>query len=274
MHLTRISKLLLTAAACASLSFATLPAQADIVIDVVPWLAPNAYGSPSWAQAEANAVQGMMNGGVATGSGPSAFTPQSNVTTAQGVVTGFPSWMGQVNPGAVFGPAYAGEYGNRMTFALAIYGNGQQFSISQLSFNAVSSDPGNGLGFGYAGGYSYGSGYVGVINGPGGPTYVTGGSDTQLVDELFARGSGNSYPAYCSSCTLAEQQAAIDAVAAYPGYNYTFTGTYTLGDVSGSGTFNISAVPEPSTWAMMILGFFGLGFMGYRRRAKLASAIA
>jgi hypothetical protein len=27
-----------------------------------------------------------------------------------------------------------------------------------------------------------------------------------------------------------------------------------------------SAVPEPSTWAMMILGFFGVGFMAYRRK--------
>ncbi|HSR01114.1 MAG TPA: PEPxxWA-CTERM sorting domain-containing protein, partial [Sphingomicrobium sp.] len=30
------------------------------------------------------------------------------------------------------------------------------------------------------------------------------------------------------------------------------------------------AVPEPSTWAMMILGFAGLGFMSYRRKAKTA----
>jgi PEP-CTERM motif len=27
-----------------------------------------------------------------------------------------------------------------------------------------------------------------------------------------------------------------------------------------------SAVPEPATWAMMVLGFFGVGFMAYRRR--------
>jgi PEP-CTERM motif len=27
-----------------------------------------------------------------------------------------------------------------------------------------------------------------------------------------------------------------------------------------------AAVPEPSTWAMMILGFLGLGFMAYRRK--------
>ncbi len=29
---------------------------------------------------------------------------------------------------------------------------------------------------------------------------------------------------------------------------------------------SVSAVPEPSTWAMLILGFAGVGFMAYRRR--------
>ena len=33
------------------------------------------------------------------------------------------------------------------------------------------------------------------------------------------------------------------------------------------------AVPEPSTWAMMALGFAGLGFVGYRR-ARLRPAAA
>ena len=33
---------------------------------------------------------------------------------------------------------------------------------------------------------------------------------------------------------------------------------------------SVSAVPEPSTWAMMILGFMGRGFMGYRRSMKAA----
>lgn len=35
-------------------------------------------------------------------------------------------------------------------------------------------------------------------------------------------------------------------------------------------TFNVSAVPEPSTWAMMILGFACLGFMSYRRKSRPA----
>jgi hypothetical protein len=48
-------------------------------------------------------------------------------------------------------------------------------------------------------------------------------------------------------------------------------------DTSGSAadlslisvTFS-AAVPEPSTWAMMILGFAGVGFMAYRRKSKPA----
>ena len=32
----------------------------------------------------------------------------------------------------------------------------------------------------------------------------------------------------------------------------------------------VAAVPEPSTWAMMILGFAGVSFMAYRRKSKPA----
>ena len=47
--------------------------------------------------------------------------------------------------------------------------------------------------------------------------------------------------------------------------------TGTLYDVPEQWTVTeVAAVPEPSTWAMMILGFCGLGFMAYRRRSKPA----
>jgi PEP-CTERM motif len=32
------------------------------------------------------------------------------------------------------------------------------------------------------------------------------------------------------------------------------------------------AVPEPSTWAMVLLGFAGLGFLGYRSTGSAGSA--
>jgi hypothetical protein len=45
---------------------------------------------------------------------------------------------------------------------------------------------------------------------------------------------------------------------------------FELGAISGTETVT-AAVPEPSTWAMMILGFCGLGFMAYRRKRSGSS---
>jgi hypothetical protein len=43
-------------------------------------------------------------------------------------------------------------------------------------------------------------------------------------------------------------------------------------DSNGAAEFTLTAaVPEPSTWAMMILGFCGLGFMAYRRKQNGAA---
>jgi hypothetical protein len=36
----------------------------------------------------------------------------------------------------------------------------------------------------------------------------------------------------------------------------------------------VAAVPEPSTWAMMMLGFAGVGYMTYRRRSQTAAPTA
>jgi PEP-CTERM motif len=41
-------------------------------------------------------------------------------------------------------------------------------------------------------------------------------------------------------------------------------------DFTVNGTNPVSAVPEPSTWAMLLLGFAGVGFMAYRRKSKPA----
>ncbi len=86
------------------------------------------------------------------------------------------------------------------------------------------------------------------------------------------------------------------AISLTPGTTYWFgiTGTTGMGDFGVETTSNAPAgalayqqffptapgeinaelalsltAPEPSTWAMMLLGFAGLGFLGYRKRAAL-----
>jgi hypothetical protein len=68
-----------------------------------------------------------------------------------------------------------------------------------------------------------------------------------------------------------------EAVPYYASYSYlSFQGrdagggTYVLSNVSVIA----NAVPEPSTWAMMILGLGGVGLMAYRRKSKPALSAA
>jgi hypothetical protein len=63
--------------------------------------------------------------------------------------------------------------------------------------------------------------------------------------------------------------------------NFANTGTLFRLNPGGNGASDAevgitisTAVPEPSTWAMMILGFAGVGFMAYRRRNHPAVRLA
>lgn len=46
------------------------------------------------------------------------------------------------------------------------------------------------------------------------------------------------------------------------------------GDTDTQIDFSIAAVPEASTWAMMVLGFAGIGLLAYRRKSRFASLAA
>ena len=270
-----MTKTMLLAAASAAL-FGASAAQAA-TITVTPTLAPNAFGSPSYAGWVQNINSALHDGLTAKGdpTQPTYFKAQSTVTAREGIVTGFPSWKGVADPAAALGAQYGSELGNRMHFGVRIDGDGSQFSISQLSLVMNSSDPANGLQYSVAAGaYQYNTEYWGVLKGADNTlwtaddVFITGGANTQLVDGLVGRGTGNSFAAYCSGCTVAQQQQAIDDAAGYWSAfgGGTFTGTYSLGGASGSGTFTITAVPEPATWALMIGGFMAVGTAARRRR--------
>jgi hypothetical protein len=116
------------------------------------------------------------------------------------------------------------------------------------------------------------SGY-GTITGPtsfgsGGITAATTGSGDlvgviQLGTEVLVPAS------YISGDTLSGtskwDNATFASLGAIPG---TYVWTWGTGAHADSLTFDIVAVPERSTWALMLLGFAGLGFVGYRQTRK------
>ena len=50
----------------------------------------------------------------------------------------------------------------------------------------------------------------------------------------------------------------------------SFSGTVVYGDLSAASTLTFTAVPEPSTWVMLIAGFVGLGAAYVSRRQAKA----
>ena len=78
-----------------------------------------------------------------------------------------------------------------------------------------------------------------------------------------------------------EQFTILDATGGLNGTQFSISegltyanGFFTVGYQSNAVVLDwtSSAVPEPSTWAMMGLGFAGLGFLGYRSRRAVAAA--
>ena len=141
-----------------------------------------------------------------------------------------------------------------------------------------------------------------------GTTYCGAGfcSPPTVTDQMIMKDQPMN-PCFTGPCLLGTQQPplsnptrfATDLVGRLPGgsfvsfFEFTWASDYTgaSGNVyqygsnifdDGSGTggvtilsetyFPTAAVPEPSTWAMMILGFAGIGFMAYRRKTKAHAA--
>lgn len=252
---------------------------AAITISVIPASAPNAYGSPSYAAWQANAVYALEHGLTSYGdpNSPTYYTQAPRVMSVMNnLVTGFASWNGAASPAG----AYASELGNRLQFGVDIKGNGQQISISGLSFVMQSTDPSDSLGYSYGiGGYDYSAGYVGWLYGADGvrstsdDVFITSGPNTQLVDEIVGRGSGNAWwPSASDALAGASNQEIINAAAQnLGGVPIDFTGTYTYGDVQGAATVTFTPVPEPTTLiagALLLLPFGASALRIVRKNRK------
>jgi hypothetical protein len=111
---------------------------------------------------------------------------------------------------------------------------------------------------------------AGTVNG----SEVTGTSTFQSADnQLFTNGF-----AFVSTTGISFKTAAqMFNIFNFFGQSTPPTGN-AYGELSsdptafGVGTFTLTAVPEPATWAMMLIGFAGLGVAGYRASQKRAAA--
>jgi hypothetical protein len=90
---------------------------------------------------------------------------------------------------------------------------------------------------------------------------INGGAGVVITPSSYSAGSPISGTATWDNRTLA-------SLGVNPGA-YVWTWGSANAD---SFTLNVSSIPELSTWAMIMLGFAGLGFAGYRASRNFASA--
>jgi hypothetical protein len=102
------------------------------------------------------------------------------------------------------------------------------------------------------------------------PTFTgfPGGVTSGSYDHTFDLTNSSSYnPAFVTANggTVANAETVLLAgLSAGDAYLNIHTTNFPGGEIRGF----LRAVPEPSTWAMMILGFAGIGFLAYRRKSK------
>jgi hypothetical protein len=271
-------------------------AAADPIITVYPSVAPNKFGSPSWPGYVANAVNTAGTGGIQSGGTPvgdpalpTYYSTTTTSKTSDMIATDFPSWRGFANPGSVFGPAFANEVGNRLTFGVHILGGGSTFTVNQVNFDIESTDPSNVVSFsGSLNGFVYDSNTQNTIVGRSSTTgmLVLDPAPGDLLTELWYVGAGVAFEVLHTDPGATFQDkinnTLLDPLLQPPNAPFDINATYTLSGFSSSGTATASVspsgalaapVPEPASVLLLGLGAGAAGALArWRRRRAQARA--
>jgi hypothetical protein len=119
--------------------------------------------------------------------------------------------------------------------------------------------------------YQGGNYYVDVVGIQGTPLITVNSTGQTGYETLSGTLSATDFVLYnfangATSAANPNFDAAFDLGLAQLSTIMTTVPTSFFADYDNLSFTLTAAVPEPSTWAMMILGFFGVGFMAYRRK--------
>ena len=126
---------------------------------------------------------------------------------------------------------------------------------------------------GFSGSFTFTNSIAGVYN------LVLQTSTTGITFTSAALSGGGCTPLICTLGVLPGTSLSLNGVilAANTTYTFNFGGTNSRTSTGGVLNGNVSidpAVPEPATWAMMLLGFGGIGLAMRRRRRPALAQIA
>ncbi len=175
-------------------------------------------------------------------------------------------WFGQNSNAKPTDPFALDPRGNNVTGLTIFDGNWDDGRSVNISFNAAFAATITNFSFDIL---NYTTGLVQnlqVFDKNGNELFLTA---LAVAPQGIDNGSNNGYD-FADSNYI---RYSVDSTNGIGGFRITpfgSEGNVSIDDLS----VTIAAVPEPSTWAMMILGFAGVGYMAYRRRNQSAALAA
>jgi PEP-CTERM motif len=105
-------------------------------------------------------------------------------------------------------------------------------------------------------------------------TFLEAINNNGLASGEWTDATGNNHPFLYNTATNAFTELHPPGGGTFDAFGINDLGEVVLTDNNGSGVnflYNPTGVPEPGTWAMMLLGFAGVGYAARRRRLSLAA---
>ena len=174
------------------------------------------------------------------------------------------SWVATYTFDTSLGHSYSSSNYNEI-YGGSFYNNTSPVLSSMVTINGV--------------GQAVGGSYAGVVYG------VNNGGFSKHTAEYHSSGHTEYLENYISNYNGSLPASITTPFTHTVDANDSVLGTYYLTNNTGSETIyanlatltvseHVGAVPEPSTWAMMLLGFAGVGFAAYRKKKTGTFAMA